>query len=847
MLEFPGYQLDRELGRGAMAVVYLATQLSLKRQVALKVLDRNVDNYPELAKRFINEAHTLASMQHRNIVQVYDVVASQQGDFISMEYLVGGSLTDRLEVGLGVQQSLAILAQLGSALEIAHNNGVVHRDIKPDNVLFRDADTPVLADFGIARVLKSDSLITKDGLVVGTPRYMSPEQIAGDPVDGRADQYSLGAMWFEMLTGHPPYDAESTTDLLYAHISRPVPLLPQELSTLQPVLNRMLAKKPDERYPDMASMLLDVSRNLLKATQLLHSPPGEPQVSATERLHQLGFRTTGLHSRKAIDSAQVTQPVHSPAIGKLPLLPKRKKWIAIGASALAILAATWIGLSLREKMRLPVASPSREEARVVAESKGDVPLNGGIAVLPFVNMSSDKDQDFLADGMAEEMINRLAKIPQLRVIARTSSFSYKGKEIKIDQIANELDVQYILEGSLRKSGEKYRVNAQLIRAADSSRLWSQSFDLSLDDVFVVQDEIAGAVIEQIKPTLLGAKLETQSIDPKAYALYLRARQVARRSTADAFEEAIALYLQVLAIEPGYAPAWVGLANCYTNQVDFLAVLPKEEGRRLARAAVAQALAQDPEYGSAHAELGWIAWSDGDLSSAAQHYSRAVALAPTDSKGLLGATNIAQDLGRVEAAISLGEFVVARDPLNPDGYYSLGASYQRARRWDESIASYQKALDLLPDAANAHFSIGMSLLQKGKPKEALAEMGLEPSGCSCVPAGLAMAWHALGDDAKSDAFLKGLIATEGSESAYNIAYVFAFRGEANRAFEWLDKAVLLEDSGLTALASEPLFDGLHEDPRWLPLLRRVGQAPDQLSAIKFEAAVPNLRINPRKNR
>ena len=379
MQDLPGYEFIRELGRGGMAVVYLATQRSLQRPVALKLLDRNVPGYGELAHRFINEAHTLAGLRHPNIVTVYDVVSSDQGDFISMEYLGNGSLSDRLAVGLTIPQGLSILAKLASALDAAHAHGVVHRDITPDNVLFRDADTPVLTDFGIARRISADSQrVTQAGLAVGTPSYMSPEQIGGDEVDGRADQYSLGAMWYELMTGKPPFEAEHTSDLLLAHLGRPVPLLPPALSAMQPVLERMLAKKPEQRYPDLAGMLDDLARHLMGAPELMQAAPGAPRVSPTERLRQLGFPTTG---------TQVALPASTrvlPSSQAVPAASIARRWrVPLAAGAVAVLSIAVLFLVLRPGGPL---SPAARMPAVAAAVEVPVPDPRSIAVLPFADL-----------------------------------------------------------------------------------------------------------------------------------------------------------------------------------------------------------------------------------------------------------------------------------------------------------------------------------------------------------------------------------------------------------------------------------------------------------------------------
>ena len=458
-----------------------------------------------------------------------------------------------------------------------------------------------------------------------------------------------------------------------------------------------------------------------------------------------------------------------------------------------------------------------------------------IAVLPFVNMSPDKEQEYFSDGLSEELLNLLAQVPELRVIARTSSFSFKGKEVDVATIAKTLNVANVLEGSVRKSGDTLRITAQLIRTSDSSHLWSQTYDRQMTDVFKVQDEIAAAVVSELKIKLLAAAPKAKATDPKAYALYLQARALSNQGTTSSYKQSEMLYEQALAIDANYAAAWAGLAEVYDRQATG-GQRPIEEGYRLAREAANKALAIDPEFAPAHAELGWIALKyDGDLAAAARHYEHALALEPTNTDIIRGAALLAMSLGRLDTAIALDEYVVARDPVSPAGHGNLGQSYLNGGRLDESIATSRTALSLSPGYAGAQYNIGVALLLKGDPAAALAAMQQDPEDWG--PIGLPMAWHALGRKAESDAALAELIRTQEKEAAYNIAYVLAYLGQTDRAFEWLDKAVAYHDPGLTEIVVEPLFANIKKAPRWGPFLRKIGKAPEQLANIKFDVTVP----------
>ena len=459
-----------------------------------------------------------------------------------------------------------------------------------------------------------------------------------------------------------------------------------------------------------------------------------------------------------------------------------------------------------------------------------------IAVLPFVDMSAGKDQEYFSDGISEELLNLLAKIPQLQVTARTSSFAFKGKEIGVPEIARTLHVANVLEGSVRKAGNSVRITAQLIKAGTDTHLWSQTYDRKLDDIFAVQDEIAADVVKQLKVTLLSAAPKARTTDPEAYALYLQAVQLGAPFTAEAFQQSDALYRKVLAIDPRYAPAWYGLAANFSSEMSQ-GLLPNKEGFAQAREAAVKALTIDPDYAPAHARLGWIAmYGDNDLAGAALHLERALALDPADLRVLTTSATLLQSLGRLDEALALEEAAVRRDPVNVTALFNLAYHQRMAGRLDAAIASFRTVLSLSPSNGGAHCQLGVALLLKGDAKGALAEIEQETSEIYKM-IGLPMAYHALGRKADSDAALAALIAKYEKDGPSNIAGVYAYRGEADKAFVWLDKAVEYGDGGLGEIVTDNLFDKIHADPRWLAFLRKIGKAPEQLAKIEFKVTLP----------
>ena len=460
-----------------------------------------------------------------------------------------------------------------------------------------------------------------------------------------------------------------------------------------------------------------------------------------------------------------------------------------------------------------------------------------IAVLAFENMSGDPGQEYFSDGISEELLNLLSKMPELRVISRTSAFSFKDKNVDVPTIAEQLNVSHVLEGSVRVSGDKVRITAQLIDARSDAHLWSETYDQTLNDIFAVQHEIASTVVDELKVKLLGELPQVQQVDPEAYALLLQAQFLERNGTVDAIDRANALYTQLLEIEPEYTPAWVGLSVNYSN-LATKGVLPFDEGFDLARDAAQKAIALDEDNAGAYAHLGWIAmWHDHDLAIAAKHYERALALDPTNIGIIANSAILLKGLGRLDEAVTLMEFHAARDPVNPTAHYNLGLAYLAASRWEEAIESQETALRLSPDYVGAHSFIGTALLMLGEPESALERMREEPSEPYRL-LGTAMALHALGRGSESDQVLAELIDKYEQYWAYNIAYVLAFRNDADDAFAWLEKAVDYGDPGLADIVAEVLFRRLQLDPRWATFLGKIGKSPSQLAAVEFDVSMPD---------
>ncbi len=511
--------------------------------------------------------------------------------------------------------------------------------------------------------------------------------------------------------------------------------------------------------------------------------------------------------------------------------PASKRWPA-GLLALAGMTALLAGVWYVGRQSVPAAGVGPVASEVAAAG----PMSASIAVLPFADMSPDEDQAYFSDGISEELLNLLAKIPELRVASRTSAFSFRGETLEISEIAQRLNVAHVLEGSVRKADDQVRITAQLIDARSDTHLWSQTWDRTLDDVFAIQDEIAADVAEQLQVTLLGATPKAQPIDPEAYTLYLQARQLADQFTAESLEQSNERFRLALEVDPAYAAAWAGLAANYANQAAY-GLGPLDESYAAAREAAGRALAIDPEFAPAHASLGMIAaFYEADLPAVARHYRRALELDPTNPDILAEAATLNDDLGRLDEAIAIWDYLIARDPVNPSLHGSRALTLRRAGRFDEALVSARTALSLSPGQVGGYYLVGQTLLRQGEPELALAETLKEPhNGYRWIA--LAVVYAELGRLGDSDAAIDSVIATDETGWAYNLAYVYALRNEADAAFKWLDTAVEYHDAGLVEIGASELFKSIQDDPRWLPFLESIGKSPEQLAAIEFEVQLP----------
>ena len=513
----------------------------------------------------------------------------------------------------------------------------------------------------------------------------------------------------------------------------------------------------------------------------------------------------------------------TPGASITPQTGRRMDFLIIGVLGLAVVLLITDRLVHRGSSTPPPAAAAAPDKSV--------------AVLPFANLSSDKEQEYFSDGIAEDLLNLLAKVQTLHVAARTSSFYFKGKNVPIAEIASTLHVANVLEGSVRKSGEQVRISAQLVRASDGYQIWSQTWDRKLDDVFTIQDEIAAAVVSQLKVKLLGEAPVARPVDPRVYPLILQAEALSGQQSGASRKQAVEVFQQALAVSPDEPRAWAGLARVYFNQAVY-EERSGSEGALLARQAADKALAIDSGNVLATAVLGRVAAElEQDPAAAARYYQRALERDASDMALINAAGVLLMYSARFEEARRLFEYRVAHDPANATAWNNLGSVQYAARQWDASIESLRTTLRLSPGYSGVHNVISNSLLQgRHDAAAALKEAQAETDEAQRLQAE-ATALHSLGRAQESDAALQALIDKYGQGTPASVAQVYAWRGQADLAFQWLDRAAAAHDPNATAVLSEVMFDSLHSDPRWLPFLRKIGYAPEQLAKIEFKVMLP----------
>ena len=770
------YVLEHELGRGGMATVFLVRDLKHDRPVALKLLN------PGLAavigtERFTREIRLAARLQHPHICSVYDSGNASGHLWFTMPYVEGESLDVRLarEGRLPVNDALRIAREAAQALAYAHAHDVIHRDIKPANLLLAKDGSTLVADFGIARALggtrpPAEQTLTESGFSLGTPAYMSPEQAAGvTDLDGRSDVYSLGVVLYEMLIGERPFKGSSLAAFAQS-MSDPVPRLraqrPEVPATVDQVLRKALAFRPDDRFATMAEF--------------------------GEALDGMAPRRVGGPAARLRDSAT---------------------W-RLGASAVVLVAILLAGVLVLQ--RRPGA--------------GDVGFQSA-AVLPFADLSPGKDQEYFSDGLTEELTNALSRLPGLKVAARSSAFQFRGSGIDVREVGHRLGVGTVIEGSVRRSGDRLRVSAQLVNASNGYELWSESYDRDMADIFAVQEEIARAIVSALRVRLVGAGppdstfVNRPTRDLEAYDLYLKGVFALNQRIAATLPEAARYFEQAVGRDSDFARAWAGLADANVLMPLYTGTSPTTAWPR-AKAAGLRATRLDGSLAEAYSAMAYgTMLYEWDWAEAERGFQRAIAASPKYPTAHHWYGDFLAGRGRWEESLREIEKAHELDPLSRIIGVELAWAYAGLHRFAEADSAIQRVLQLDPNFPHASMIKGQIRLGEGRPREAvdLLRHALDAGGFNAhAVAYLISAYAAAGNRGAATELLDTLTARAAREYVPPFAFAAAYTGlgDRDRAFDWLERGIKERDVLLPENFFEPLFDSLKPDRRYAGVVDRL---------------------------
>ncbi|HSC28596.1 MAG TPA: protein kinase [Vicinamibacterales bacterium] len=783
------YRILDLLGRGGMGEVYLADDTKLGRRVAVKMLPPDVAGDRERRARFTREASVLASLNHPNIVTIHAVESVDRHDFIVME-LVDGEPLDRVIArgGLRVEQLLALATEMADALAAAHDQGVIHRDLKPSNVMVTPDGHAKILDFGLARrarnlsdgstLQETASELTRAGTFLGTVPYMSPEQVQGGPVDARSDVFSFGVVLYEMAVGRPPFPGSTLAEIT-ASILRdsPPPVdavradLPQGLAR---IVRRSVEKDPERRYQ-----------------------------SAKEVRNELNDLTKEIAAERVLASARAAPPAGT---SRFRVSAK----LALGAVSLFALAAVWsVGRPVLERFR----DPGR-----AAES----PIRS-LAVLPFQAQMSGTEQEYLVEGMHDALVTDLSKISALRVISRTSVLRYRDTTRPIPEIARELGVDAVVEGSVLLAEGRVRVTAQLIRGATDTHVWADSYDRDLENVLRLLSEIAGAIAREIHVVVTREEqdrlVSAPAASPEVQELYLKARFFTSSVQAGDLRKAIDLYRQAIDRDDMFAPAHAGLAQAELL-TGFFGSAPLDASMSRAESAARRAFALDPTLAAAHSALGLIKLYYRWDWTATVEFKRALELNPNDVFARHGLADHAAFTGNHDESLRQVELARQSDPLSPLALLPVPAHLEFARHYDEAIRVATEILELFPDNRSARALLGDVLLRTGANERALDAYRRAAEGNATLLEAIERGYRAGGAQGLKRA-MADHYAARGGDNLVTVATLYAAAGEPERALDWLDKAIQARRPQVLHVKMHPDFDSLHGNPRYESLLKRIG--------------------------
>jgi serine/threonine protein kinase len=814
------YEIRSLVGAGGMGEVYLAVDTELDRTVAIKILPESLALDQQRLQRFIQEAKSASALNHPHILTIHEIGTTGASRFIATEFIDGDTLRTRIASGMKLEEILEISIHISSALEAAHTAGIVHRDIKPENVMVRRDGYAKVLDFGLAKLSQPPGDITDTeaptramvntgaGTVMGTASYMSPEQAKGTVLDHRTDLWSVGAMLYEMITGHLPFAGETPTETISLILQRePAPLtryaneVPAELER---IVAKALTKNREERYQTARDLLIDL-RNLKRKLEVDAEidrtvPPELRGASSTGGLQSGASTASGTRAATRSGGVQQTSSAEYIVSGI-----KQHKIATVMIVLALVIAAVGVSVFLYTR-----------NAKPAIES---------IAVLPFVNANSDSDTEYLSDGISETLINSLTQLQSLRVVARATAFRYKGKEIDPQAIGRELNVNAVLTGRVRQSGDSLNVQVDLVDVVTGAQLWGEEYERKIADVLAVKQDIAREITEKLRLRISGEEqkqlLERDSRSAEAYQLYLKGRFHWNKRTREGLNKSVEYFNQAIEHDPNYALAYAGLADAWFVMGWYRYAVPKDAYER-AKSAAVKALEIDPKLAEAHVSLAMIRASyDWNWAEAEREFKVAIELNPNYATGHHRYSLFLPIMGRLEESVAEAKKAQELDPLSLIISENVGDMLFLARRYDEAKQQLYKTLELDPNFLVAHDTLAKVYEVEGLHEKALdaSLVGERPEVIADVKkiyatSGIRGVWQARIDE---------LLEYSKREfvSPYSLAMLYARLGENDKAFEWLEKAVEGRSANLTYLIADPRFDQLRSDPRFTVLLRRMG--------------------------
>ena len=780
--EIGHYKIIKKIGAGGMGEVYLAEDTNLNRKVALKFLPSHLCQDEDCRKRFTREAQAAAGLDHPNIASIHEVGEYKGRPFFSMQLVEGQSLREVIAgKDLPIDRILEIVIQICEGLQAAHDKGITHRDIKPSNILVDSHNRVRIVDFGLASISGSEQL-TKTGSTLGTIGYMSPEQVQGKEIDHRSDLFSLGVVLYELITKQNPFKRDSEAATLKAvsdDLPHPVARYRAEVPNgLQAIIDKALEKDVKTRYQHADGMLSD----LVRVKRSLES--GQPTISGR------------LVSGRAL----------------------RGWW----AAALIVVIAASV---------LIVTKPWRRDTTSDESDKIKLAVPPSIAVLPFVDMSPNKDQEYFCDGIAEELINGLAQLGGLKVAARTSAFQFKQPDRNIPAIGQELGVTTVLEGSVRKAGNRLRITVQLINVKDGFHLWSEKYDRTLDDIFAIQDEISLAIVEKLRLQLLEPekkRLVRRHTDNKeAYNLYLKGRYFWNKRHEGGMTSALDYYQQAIDKDPTYPLPYIGIADAYVILGTF-GFLPPRESFPKAKAAANKALELDSNLGEAHAPLAFAAFFyDWDWNAAEREFDICFKLIPNYAIAHSWYATYLSGRGRYEEALAEAERALELDPLSLVFNSVVGLMHLEGHHFEQAIEQLKQTLERDSTFQLALLWLSYSYYGQGSLDDALATTNkLEslPGGEKYAAGMLGAIYARQGKVEEVESELKRLKTRAENEYVPSIQFALMLipLGRKDEAVEYLEKAYEERDGYLTRLTVSPIFgEDMQTHPRCIELAKRLG--------------------------